>query len=149
MTLQTTLYRLFERDLTRLKVELNLYSDEQIIWQTTGQISNTAGNLTLHLLGNLNTYIGAVLGGTEYVRDRPAEFSLKNIPRESLLEQIDALLIVLKTTLSELPDTVLEEEYPLLVFEEKTSTEYFLVHLTTHLAYHLGQINYHRRLLDK
>ena len=149
MTLQTTLYRLFERDLTRLKVELNLYSDEQIIWQTTGQISNTAGNLTLHLLGNLNTYIGAVLGGTDYVRDRPAEFSLKNIPRESLLEQIDALLIVLKTTLSELPDTVLEEEYPLLVFEEKTSTEYFLVHLTTHLAYHLGQINYHRRLLDK
>lgn len=148
MTLQTTLYRLFERDLTRLKVELNLYSDEQIIWQTTGQISNTAGNLTLHLLGNLNTYIGAVLGGTEYVRDRPAEFSLKNIPRESLLEQIDALLIVLKTTLSELPDTVLEEEYPLLVFEEKTSTEYLLVHLTTHLTYHLGQINYHRRLLD-
>ncbi len=148
MTLQTTLYRLFERDLTRLKVELNLYSDEQIIWQTTGQISNTAGNLTLHLLGNLNTYIGAVLGGTEYVRDRPAEFSLKNIPRESLLEQIDALLIILKTTLSELPDTVLEEEYPLLVFEEKTSTEYLLVHLTTHLTYHLGQINYHRRLLD-
>lgn len=148
MTLQTTLYRLFERDLTRLKVELNLYSDEQIIWQTTGQISNTAGNLTLHLLGNLNTYIGAVLGGTGYVRDRPAEFSLKNIPRESLLEQIDALLIILKTTLSELPDTVLEEEYPLLVFEEKTSTEYLLVHLTTHLTYHLGQINYHRRLLD-
>jgi uncharacterized damage-inducible protein DinB len=148
MTLQTTLYRLFERNLTRLKVELNLYSDEQIIWQTTRQIANAAGNLTLHLLGNLNTYIGAVLGGTEYVRDRPAEFSLKNIPRESLLEQIDALLIILKTTLSELPDTVLEEEYPLLVFEEKTSTAYFLVHLTTHLAYHLGQINYHRRLLD-
>ena len=148
MTLQTTLYRLFERDLTRLKVELNLYSDEQIIWQTTGQISNTAGNLTLHLLGNLNTYIGAVLGGTDYVRDRPAEFSLKNIPRESLLEQIDALLIILKTTLEKLSDTAFEEEYPLLVFEEKTSTEYFLVHLTTHLAYHLGQINYHRRLLD-
>ena len=148
MTLQTTLYRLFERDLTRLKVELNLYSDEQIIWQTTGQISNTAGNLTLHLLGNLNTYIGAVLGGTDYVRDRPAEFSLKNIPRESLLEQIDALLIILKTTLEKLSDTAFEEEYPLLVFEEKTSTEYLLVHLTTHLTYHLGQINYHRRLLD-
>lgn len=149
MTLQTTLYRLFERDLTSLKVELNLYSDEQIIWLTTGQIANTAGNLTLHLLGNLNTYIGAVLGGTDYVRDRPAEFSLKNIPRQSLLEQIDALLIVLKTTLEKLSDTVFEEEYPLLVFEEKTSTEYFLVHLTTHLTYHLGQINYHRRLLDK
>jgi uncharacterized damage-inducible protein DinB len=148
MTLQTTLYRLFERDLTRLKVELNLYSDEQIIWQTTGQISNTAGNLTLHLLGNLNTYIGAVLGGTDYVRDRPAEFSLKNIPRESLLEQIDTLLIILKTTLEKLSDTAFEEEYPLLVLEEKTSTAYFLVHLTTHLAYHLGQINYHRRLLD-
>ncbi|MFY7888223.1 MAG: DinB family protein, partial [Spirosomataceae bacterium] len=141
MTLQTTLYRLFERDLTRLKVELNLYSDEQIIWQTTGQISNTAGNLTLHLLGNLNTYIGAVLGETGYVRDRPAEFSLKNIPRESLLEQIDALLIILQTTLEKLSDTAFEEEYPLLVFEEKTSTEYLLVHLTTHLTYHLGQIN--------
>lgn len=43
---------------------------------------------------------------------------------------------------------MLQQEYPILVFESKTSTEFFLIHLSTHLAYHLGQINYHRRLLD-
>ncbi len=43
----------------------------------------------------------------------------------------------------------LEAEYPILVFDHKTSTEYLLVHLTGHLNYHLGQINYHRRLIEK
>lgn len=144
-----TLKELYTRDLDRLKQEIKLYEDEDKLWYVEEGISNTAGNLCLHLIGNLNTYIGAALGKSGYVRNRPAEFSLKDIPREKLLEKIGETKLVVIQTLDGLTETELAAEYPGLVFEEKTSTEYLLVHLTTHLTYHLGQINYHRRLLDK
>ncbi len=144
-----TLKELYTRDLDRLKQEIKLYEDEDKLWYVEEGISNTAGNLCLHLIGNLNTYIGAALGDSGYVRNRPAEFSLKHIPREKLLEKIGETKLVVIQTLDGLTETELAAEYPVLVFEEKTSTEYLLVHLTTHLTYHLGQINYHRRLLDK
>lgn len=148
MTLALTLFQLFERDLTRLKAELSLYSLEENIWKIDKNIANSAGNLTLHLIGNLNTYIGAELGQSGYIRNRPLEFSDKNVPRQILIQKIDDTLSMLKKTLSTLNSTDFEQQYPILVFEEKTSTEYLLVHLCTHLSYHLGQINYHRRLLD-
>ncbi len=144
-----TLKELYTRDLDRLKQEIKLYEDEDKLWYVEEGISNTAGNLCLHLIGNLNTYIGAALGKSGYVRNRPAEFSLKDIPREKLLEKIGETKLVVIQTLDGLTEADLAAEYPVLVFEEKTSTEYLLVHLTTHLTYHLGQINYHRRLLDK
>lgn len=147
MPLSTTLSRLFERDLTLLKKELSLYKSEAAIWQTDKDIANSAGNLTLHLVGNLNTYIGAEIGKTAYVRNRPLEFSAKEIPRQQLLMMIDDTIVVVKNALATMQETDFEEEYPLLVLETKTSVEYFLVHLSTHLGYHLGQINYHRRLL--
>lgn len=144
-----TLKKLYTRDLDRLKQEIKLYEDEDKLWYVEEGISNTGGNLCLHLIGNLNTYIGAALGKSGYVRNRPAEFSLKDIPREKLLEKIGETKLVVIQTLDGLTEAELAAEYPVLVFEEKTSTEYLLVHLTTHLTYHLGQINYHRRLLDK
>lgn len=144
-----TLKELYTRDLDRLKQEIKLYEDEDKLWYVEEGISNTGGNLCLHLIGNLNTYIGAALGKSGYVRNRPAEFSLKDIPREKLLEKIEETKLVVIQTLDGLTEADLAAEYPVLVFKEKTSTEYLLVHLTTHLTYHLGQINYHRRLLDK
>lgn len=141
--------KLVTRDLSRLKKEIGLYRSEQIIWYTEKEISNSAGNLCLHLAGNLNAFIGAVLGGSGYIRQRDLEFSLKDIPRAELVKIIDDTISIVTGTLSQLTDEVLSNEYPLLVFEEKTSTGYFLVHLATHLNYHLGQVNYHRRLLDK
>ncbi|MEZ0609256.1 DUF1572 family protein [Fibrella sp. WM1] len=144
-----TLKSLFLRDLNRLKIELESYQHEATIWTTDGQIANSAGNLCLHLVGNLNTYIGGELGQSGYVRDRPAEFSRKDVPRAELIELVEDTATMIEQTLSNVPEQQLVEEYPLLVFAEKTSTSYFLVHLTTHLAYHLGQINYHRRLLDQ
>ncbi|TGE29961.1 DUF1572 family protein [Hymenobacter metallicola] len=143
-----TLRLLFARDLKRLRQEIELYQDEQKIWQVERGIANSAGNLCLHLLGNLNTYIGAILGGTGYVRNRELEFSRKHVPRPDLLAQLDATLLVVDQVLSRVPPETLAAEYPLLVLETTTSTEYFLTHLATHLTYHLGQINYHRRLLD-
>ena len=139
---------LFARDLNRLYDEINMYKSEEAIWKIQKEIANSAGNLCLHLIGNLNTYIGKELGDTGYIRNRELEFSLKNVPRADLLEEIKKTIEVVTSSLNKLDNKLLENEYPVLVYETKTSTEYFLIHLATHLTYHLGQINYHRRLID-
>lgn len=143
-----TLKTLITRDLQKLKTELELYQQEANIWKVDKNIANTAGNLCLHLVGNLNAYIGTTLGNTGYVRDRDAEFALKNIPRTELIQKIEATIKMVQQILPDLDEKTLSAEYPLLVLKEKTTTEYFLVHLAVHLGYHLGQVNYHRRLLD-
>lgn len=139
---------LFNRDLNQLKTEIELYQNESDIWTIQKGISNSAGNLCLHLVGNLNTYIGAQFGNTGYIRNRPLEFSLKNIPKVELVSKIEATIIIVDNALTNISEEDLKMECPLLVFKDKTSTEFMLIHLTTHLAYHLGQINYHRRLLE-
>lgn len=144
-----TLKILFDRDLEKLSQEINAYKDEKKIWLTEDGISNSAGNLCLHLLGNLNTYIGAEIGKTGYIRNRDLEFSMKDVTRQELLAGINGVREIIQSSLDRLHDNELENEYPLLIFKEKTSTGYFLVHLAVHLGYHLGQINYHRRMLDK
>lgn len=141
-----TLKTIFNRDLKRLQNEIELYENEAAIWEIQGQITNSTGNLCLHLVGNLNTYIGKELGGTNYVRNRELEFSARNVPRKELIEKIEDIIEIINQTLDNLDSHQLQSEYPILVFDSKTSTEYLLIHLTTHLAYHLGQINYHRRL---
>nr|WP_315170267.1 DinB family protein [uncultured Flavobacterium sp.] len=143
-----TLQTLFKRDLTSLKREINAYQNEAAIWSTDQQINNSAGNLCLHLIGNLNTYIGAEIGKTNYVRNRDLEFSAKNISKSELIQKIDETITVVHQALDQLSEENLETEYPLLVLDKKTSYGFFLVHLASHLAYHLGQITYHRRLLD-
>lgn len=143
-----TLKSLFERDLIKLKFEIESYQDESKIWEIDKNISNSAGNLCLHLIGNLNTYIGAEIGKTGYIRNRPLEFSLKDIPKAELIQKIEETLIVVNNALDSLTENDLEAIYPQIVFEKEMTTGFFLVHLSTHLAYHLGQINYHRRLLD-
>jgi uncharacterized damage-inducible protein DinB len=136
------------RDLKKLREEISAYKNEKAIWLTSKEIANSAGNLCLHLAGNLNTYIGATLGNSGYIRNRDLEFSLKDIPRDELLKRIDDTIDVIEKTCAQLRDEQLEDEYPLLIWKEKTTTGYMLIHLSTHLAYHLGQVNYHRRLLD-
>ena len=143
-----SLIKLFKRDLTALKKEINSYSDEQNVWLISEGISNSAGNLCLHLVGNLNHFIGETLGDSGYVRHRNLEFSLKDVPRTELIKQVDDTMTVVETVLNKFIETDLQKEYKRRVFEEAMTTEYFLMHLTMHLAYHLGQINYHRRLLD-
>lgn len=144
-----SLKTLFERDLNRLKSEIEAYQNEANLWQTEKNIANSAGNLCLHLIGNLNTFIGAQLGKTDYIRNRDLEFSLKNVPKTELISKIEATIQMVSKTLENLKEEELTKDYPIVVLAEKTTTEYLLIHLTTHLNYHLGQINYHRRLLDK
>ncbi len=147
-SLTDTLQSLFRRDLERMISEISLYNDESRVWHVEGGIANSAGNLALHIIGNLKTYIGAALGNTGYVRNREAEFSLKDISKFDLINMLRETKIVVESSLSRIPPEQLNDEYPVLVFESPTTTEYMLVHLATHLTYHLGQINYHRRLVD-
>jgi uncharacterized damage-inducible protein DinB len=145
--LKSSLLNLYERDLRKLREEINLYADESRIWVVDDGISNSAGNLCLHLLGNLNHFIGAVLGKTGYIRRRDDEFSLKNIPRAELNAQIDATIEVVSRALNALSDTDFETDYPEEKRGEILKTDHMLLHLFGHLNYHLGQVNYHRRLL--
>ena len=143
-----SLIKIFKKNLNKLKVEIELYDNESHLWLTEGEVTNATGNLTLHIVGNLNHYIGATLGNTGYIRKRDLEFALKSVSRIELLKQIDDTKAVVENTLRQLSEETIQKEYPLLVFKESMTTGFFLIHLTTHLAYHLGQINYHRRLLD-
>ncbi len=142
------LKKVFIKDLIKLKEEINLYQHEENLWKIREGIANSGGNLCLHLIGNLHHFIGVVIGKTSYLRNRETEFSSKNIPKKELVKMVEETVIVVDKVLTSMIDQQLEAEYPLLVLKEKTSTGYFLFHLSSHLGYHLGQINYHRRLID-
>jgi len=141
------LIKLYMRDLDRLNEEILAYPNELDLWKIDSNIKNSGGNLALHIIGNLNHFIGATLGRTAYVRARDNEFKNKNIPRQTITDSIFELKTTLKKALSYLIHEDLNKNYPLEVFGKPMSTEYFLIHLYGHLNYHLGQINYHRRLL--
>ena len=139
---------LFQKDLDKLKEEITLYPKDEQLWQVREGINNSGGNLCLHLTGSLQHFIGAVLGDSGNVRNRDAEFRLKNVPRSKLLEDIDITRNVVTDTLEQLSKNDLQKDYLLPVLnEEKTNTSYFLLHLLNHLNYHVGQINYHRRII--
>lgn len=143
-----TLKILFKRDLERLKEEINLFESEANIWKVAGSVKNSAGNLCLHIVGNLNAYIGVGLANTDYVRNRDSEFSLKDISKAELIRKVDDTINVVLAGLSHLTESQLKESFPVIIWDKPTEMEYTLVHLTSHLSYHLGQINYHRRLID-
>jgi uncharacterized damage-inducible protein DinB len=145
--LRDTLIKLYERDLAKLRSEIESYTNENDLWKTEGEITNSAGNLAQHLTGNLKHFIGATLGDSGYVRDRDAEFASKETTKEQLLADVDQTREIIKETISSLTDEDFAKTYPIEVFGEPMTTGYFLVHLTTHFNYHLGQINYHRRML--
>ncbi len=146
----TTLKTLYDRDLRKLRSEIEQYNSEDALWRIEKNIPNSAGNLALHLVGNLNGFIGATLGHSGYVRQRELEFSQKGIPKAELMRQIEETIGVVDSTLDKLTLQDLANDFPEPVFGGKTVTiEYMLVHLASHLGYHLGQVNYHRRLLDE
>lgn len=131
------------------QLEKKISSFEQpFLWKTQPSVLNSAGNLTLHLLGNLNYYIGAVLGQTGYIRNRENEFAAKDVPSVELLHMIRETHLMIGEVLNSLPEVALHKNYPMLVFDKPMSSSYFLMHLSAHLAYHLGQINYLRRILQ-
>jgi uncharacterized damage-inducible protein DinB len=141
-----TLISIYKRDLDKLKTEIDQYESDEKVWLAATGITNSGGNLALHLVGNLKHFIGAVLGGTGYVRDRDAEFTSKSVSRAQLIAAVDETTAIVSTTLAKLTGDELAATYPIDVFGQPMTTEYFIIHLATHFNYHLGQINYHRRL---
>ena len=142
------LIALYDRDLKTLRNEIDLYRSDDKLWQVAEGINNPGGNVFLHLMGNLNTFFGAVYANTGYVRNRPLEFTARDIPRATLFHMLDEIHPIVLQVLRDFPADKLGETYPIRIFDEDKSNGYIFIHLETHLAYHLGQINYHRRLLD-
>lgn len=143
-----TLSTSFKEDLLKLKTEIELYRNENKIWVIEKSIANSGGNLCLHLVGNLNTYIGVGLAKSGYIRHRDLEFSLKDIPKAELIQKINDTMLIVEKGISQLTAENLTGDFPMVIWEKPTGMTYTLVKLLSHLNYHLGQINYHRRLLD-
>lgn len=135
------------RDLRALRREIEAYPEERDIWRVQPGISNSGGTLALHLAGNLRYFVGAVLGGTGYARDRDAEFNRRDAPRAELLAEIDAALAAVDAGLTRATEPDLARPYPHPIAGHTVTTGDFLVHLVAHFTYHLGQVDYHRRLL--
>ncbi|UCC82754.1 MAG: DUF1572 family protein [Gemmatimonadota bacterium] len=139
--------RVMARDLGALGAQIEAYADERDIWKLVPGIENSAGTLALHLAGNIQHYIGAQLGGTGYVRDRDAEFTTRDVPRAELLELVEGASAALQAGFVAIDEGALDDEYPIDLGGVTLSTGQTLLHLAAHLAFHLGQVDYHRRIV--
>jgi hypothetical protein len=135
------------RELAALRAQVERYPDDAGPWRSVPGFPNSAGTLVLHLCGNLRHFVGAVLGGTGYRRDRDAEFALRDLPRASLSAEIDTTMTEVARTLAALNPATLGREYPAEVAGKRFGARIFLLHLATHLAYHLGQVDVQRRIV--
>jgi len=137
------------RDLNKLKEELSLFKNENDLWKVEKQIFNSAGTLTIHLIGNIKHFFGAQLANNGYVRNRDKEFADRNIPREIILKEIDEIIAITQKILPTINDEKFNSEYPIEFLGNKRTVGEILFILYGHLNYHLGQINYHRRLITQ
>lgn len=135
------------RDLASLRREVEQYPDDAALWRPLPGIANAGGNLALHLAGNLQSLIGSQLGGSGYVRDRAWEFAARDLTRARVLQEIDAAARAVETGLAALDPATLDQEFPLPMGGKHIPTRQLLLQLSSHLAYHLGQLNYHRRMV--
>ena len=145
MELNKILADFYERDIRKLMQELALFKDEANLWKTQGSVKNSAGNLALHIIGGTNFLFGTTLAGTGYVRNRDQEFIKKNVPKKDIVCELETLIPLIHRTL----ETVnIEDEYPMMFDDAKRTNAYVLTQLALHLNYHLGQVNYLRRILE-
>ncbi len=142
------LAKFYERDLNKLIEEISLFKKEENLWKTAGAVKNASGNLVLHIIGGSNYLIGAKLLHTGYVRNRDLEFTRKDVARDVLVSQLHDLIAVINKSLSDLTPEQLEADYPIPFDDATRSKSYVLVQLLAHLNYHLGQVNYLRRVLE-
>jgi len=146
--LNSVLANFYERDIRKLIEEVNLFRNDEDLWRTQGSVKNSSGNLVLHIVGGLNHLIGATLAQTGYIRDRDQEFIRKGVERKDLVAQLEELIPMINETFNALTQERMEAEYPRFFDKPNTSTNYVLVQLLLHLNYHLGQVNYLRRILE-
>jgi uncharacterized damage-inducible protein DinB len=138
---------LLVRELEAFAREVELFPDDLSLFRTLPGVSNSAGNLAIHVCGNLKHFVGAVLGGTGYVRDRDAEFRARAGRREDVARELRETAAVVAETLAKLPEAALGQRYPQPIADMELSCGRWLMHLVAHLAFHLGQAGYLRRAL--
>lgn len=136
----------FLRNLDKLIAEIEAFPSEESLWHTAGDVTNPAGTLALHIAGNLQHFVGALLGHTGYVRDRDREFSARYVPRADILAGLHTTRNIVDQVLGQMDDQRCGEVYPSGHFGENRSIRHALLQLLSHLNYHLGQVNYLRRL---
>jgi uncharacterized damage-inducible protein DinB len=134
--------RVFLRDdyLPKLLHCVEKMSDEDLWWRPN-EVSNSAGNLILHLCGNMRQWIVSSIGRVEFNRDRNAEFAARGpVPKAHLVAglkeaigEVDAVLAALKS--ERLLDRFKVQKY-------EVSTLQAVYHVVEHFGYHLGQILY-------
>lgn len=142
------LARVLVRDVNAVRRELEAYPDERSVWALPPGIANSAGTLALHIAGNLQHFIGAVLGGSGYKRDRAAEFARRDVPRSGVIVELEAAIVAVGLGMSQVGEARLGEEFPEAIAGFRVVTGEWLIHLVAHTGYHLGQIDYHRRLVS-
>jgi hypothetical protein len=145
--LPSVLRTLLTRELRAMRRELEAYPDDASVWRPIPGVPNTGGTLALHVAGNIQHFFGGILGRDGYKRDRDSEFARRDVPRKELLAGIDAAIASVERTLPKLNDGMLKAAYPEPIAKRSVETAVFVVHLATHLAYHLGQLDYHRRVV--
>jgi hypothetical protein len=139
--------RLLVRELEGLKREIQLFPDDEAVWRTVPGVTNSAGNLAIHVAGGLQYLVGSVLGGTGYVRDRETEFGRRSGTRAEIVTELDHAIVVVGDVLSKLPADSLAAEFPEPVMGMRLRTGLFLLHLCAHAGFHLGQAGYLRRMM--
>ncbi len=137
----------YQNYFNNLKNEISQYKNESDIWLLKGEIKNSPGTLTLHLCGNLNHNFGAVLGGNGYVRNRDKEFTDRNINKAELLKLINETEKTVIPVIESLTPEEMSEQFPEKFKDDEQTVYDAVIRLSFHFAYHVGQINYHRRLL--
>jgi hypothetical protein len=147
--LEAEVVRLLCRELQTFAREVEAFPDDDSLWRTLPGVTNSAGNLALHVAGNLKHYVGAVLGRTGYVRQREAEFATREGRRSDIARELNEAAEVVSRVLPGVPGDVLAAPFPEAVGGVTPRCDRFLLHLCTHLAFHLGQASYLRRILTQ
>src|SRR4051812_44605596 len=141
MSIAQELAGLFRRDLTRLLQQLHAFPQSAALWQCAPGVTNSAGNLMLHLEGNLREFVGRILGGVAYTRERDREFADREIPMAEMEARIGGLSRLVPDVIQALSPSQVEALFPENPLGSPMSTQQFLIHLHGHLNYHLGQID--------
>ena len=131
---------LAKENLPLIVKSLQQLSEEEIWWRPNAA-SNSAGNLVLHLCGNVRQWIISGLGGAEDRRERDLEFSEQGpIPREALIAQLRRTVREANRVLARVSDDVLARKHWIQGFH--VTGLYSVFHVSEHFAHHAGQIVY-------
>jgi uncharacterized damage-inducible protein DinB len=145
-TFTESVAKILERDLTKVIQEINQFAKDEDLWLIRGSAKNPAGNLALHMAGAVNHFIGVRLGNSNYQRNRDLEFAARNISRENITKELQSAIDVVNVTMASLAPSDLDKEFPEQLGSATMTIQHFLLHLVSHVNYHLGQLNYVRRL---